>query len=87
MSQRTLENPMTMVIDLDERGWFKGRVKNRNGKTVFEFSNEAQNGWPDEFGFWLVEDGFMKHNKDTAGLLEYLQDIGIASKTATLTLQ
>ncbi len=86
MSKSIVESQMTMHIDLDERGSFKGHVQNDKGTVVFEFSNENEDGWPDENGFWLVEDGFMKHNKDAAGLLEYLQDMGIASETATLVL-
>ncbi len=83
MSNQQLE----MVIDLDERGSFKGHVNDQTDKIVFEFSNENEDGWPDEDGFWLVEDGFMKHGRDTAGLLEYLQDIGIATETSTLVLK
>lgn len=75
------------MIDLDERGSFRGHVANQNDKSIFDFSNEnEETGWPDEDGLWLVEDGFMSHGRDTDGLLKYLQDMGIARTTATLTL-
>lgn len=78
---------LLLVVDLDERGWFKAHVENRNGKTVFQFSNEdEETGWPSRHGLWLVEDGFMRHGRDTGGLLEYLKSIGIAKRTATLSL-
>lgn len=75
---------LTLVIDLDERGWIKGHVENQKGKTVFAFSNEDENGWPDEDGFWLVEDGFMKHGRDTDGILEYLVGAGFAASGSTM---
>ena len=82
-----IRQELTLVIDLDERGWFKAHVENRNGKTVFEFSNEDEEaGWPNERGLWLVEDGFMRHGRDIAGLLDYLKSIGIAKPTATMRL-
>jgi hypothetical protein len=78
---------LTLVVDLDERGSFKAHVENQNGKSVFEFSNEdEETGWPSEDGLWLVSDGFMRHGRDTTGLLEYLQSIGIANPQATLSL-
>ena len=78
---------LLLVVDLDERGWFKAHVENRNGKTVFQFSNEdEETGWPSEHGLWLVEDGFMRHGRDTDGLLKYLKSIGVAKPTASLSL-
>lgn len=78
---------LSLVIDLDERGSFRGHVANQNGKSIFDFSNEDdETGWPAENGFWLVEDGFMSHGRDTDGLLKYLQDRGIAGRTSTLKL-
>jgi hypothetical protein len=78
---------MALVVDLDERGSFKAHVENQNGKTVFSFSNEdKETGWPSEDGLWLVEDGFMRHGRDTGGLLEYLKSVGIAKPAATLML-
>ena len=86
------ENPastqnLVVVIDLDERGWFKGHVDDQHGTTIFEFSNEDDTGWPSENGFWLVEDGFMKHGRDIAGLHEYLKQMGIAKPDSVIHLQ
>ena len=79
------QQELSLVIDLDERGVFKAHVENQNGRTVFEFSNEDEDtGWPSDDGLWLVEDGFMRHVRDTSGLLQYLQSIGIARPTATM---
>ena len=75
---------LTLVIDLDERGSFVGHVENQKGKTVFAFSNEDENGWPDEDGFWLIEDGFMRHGTDTDGLLEYLVSVGVVAPGSTM---
>ncbi len=73
-----------MVVDLDERGSFCAHVENQNGKSIFKFTNEDESSTPGPL--WLVEDGFMRHARDTAGLLEYLQDVGLAKPTATLTI-
>lgn len=78
---------LVMVIDLDERGSFRGHVEDQKGRTVFEFSNEDENGWPDENGFWLVEGGFMKHGRDVDGLHEYLVQMGIAKADSTIRLE
>lgn len=77
---------LTMVVDLNERGWFKAHVENQNGKTIFELNNEAENGWPSDDGLWLVEHGWMKHCHDKDGLLKYLRHIGVAKPTATMNL-
>ncbi len=61
-----------LVVDLDERGSFKAHVEDGAGQSVFEFSNEGENGWPDEDGLWLINDGYMKHKTDVSGLREYL---------------
>ncbi len=73
---------LTLVVDLDERGSFSAHVENVSGKCIFAFSNEMETGWPEEL--WLVTDGFMEHGRDTSGLLEYLQSVGIATTNATL---
>jgi hypothetical protein len=75
---------LALVIDLDERGSFKGHVENSKGQSIFEFSNEGEDGWPHESGLWLIEDGFMKHGRDTEGLLEYLQSMGLATANASM---
>jgi hypothetical protein len=79
---------LTLVVDLDERGWFKAHVEDQNDRTIFEFSNEdEETGWPSEDGLWLVEDGFMRHGRDADGLLDYLQSVGIAKPNATLRVE
>lgn len=76
---------LALVVDLDERGWFKAHVQEQNGQTVFEFSNEDEDtGWPLPDGIPLVTDGFIRHGRDVVGLLEYLQSIGIAQAHSTL---
>ena len=83
-----IRQEVVSVIDLDERGSFKGHVDNQNGKTVFKFSNEDEDTeWPGADGLWLVEDGFMKHGRDTNGLLEYLKTMGVAKPNATMRLE
>ncbi len=77
---------LTLIVDLDERGWFKAHVENQNGKTIFEFSNE-ETGWPSKDGLWLIEDGFMRHGRDIHGLLEYLKSAGIAKPTAVMRVE
>lgn len=78
---------LTMVVDLDERGSFRAHVENQTGKTVFEFSNEGDNGWPDEDGLWLVESGFMKHTLDVEGLHGYMIDVGLANPQSTMRMR
>lgn len=75
----------TLVVDLDERGHFKAHVDNANGKSVFDFSNEDETGWPSSEGIPLVADGYMKHGRDVIGLLDYLQVVGIAGNNASLS--
>ena len=79
---------LLLVIDLDERGSFIGPVENADGTTVFAFTNEdIETGWPSEDGFWLVEDGFMRHKHDTEGLLKYLVSMGLANCDDTLSMR
>jgi hypothetical protein len=78
---------LEMVVDLDERGSFRAHVQNQRGSTVFEFSNEdPETGWPCEDGLWLVECGYMQHDRDTEGLLSYLKEVGLAKSAASLRL-
>lgn len=78
---------LSLIVDLDERGWFKAHVENQNGRTIFEFSNEdEESGWPSDDGISLIEDGFMRHGRDTGGLLNYLKSIGLAKPTASMSL-
>jgi len=64
------------IVDLDERGTYKAHVENADtGKTVFEISNEDEDGNIEPLR--IIEDGFMKHNADMSGLIEYLIDMSI----------
>jgi len=74
------------LIDLDERGSFRAHVEDaKTGKVVFQFSNEEEEiddeGEPTgnvSYGeISLVQDGYMKHGEDIAGLEEYLIDMKI----------
>lgn len=75
---------LQMVVDLDERGSFKAHVETEDGKEIFAFSNEDENGWPEPL--WLVENGFMDHARDCDGLLEYLQSLGVVAAGSSLTV-
>jgi len=71
---------LSFVIDLNERGVFKARVENQNGTTVCQINTEDD----EEGQNWLVDAGYMRHNRDMAGLLDYLQEMGIAKSNSTL---
>jgi hypothetical protein len=68
-------------INLDERGSFYADVRDENGKTVYEIKegNELPEGESSIF-----EDGFMKHKNDLVGLEEYLKQMGIMERDASL---
>ncbi|MCS6997558.1 MAG: hypothetical protein NZ533_11550 [Casimicrobiaceae bacterium] len=78
---------LELIVDLDERGWFCAHVEDGKGNVLFEFSNEDENGWPDQHGLWLVEDGWMRHGRDVDGLLEYLKAIGVVGDGAHIALR
>lgn len=78
---------LTLVVDLDERGVFKAHVETPTGKTVFSFSNEDDNGWSSEDCLWLVEAGYMRHARDTDGLLDYMRSVGIVGVNSSMTIQ
>ena len=60
-------------VDLNERGIYVAHVEDESGKIIFRISNEdSENG-----ELWIIEDGFMRHTEDMAGLTEYLIDIKI----------
>ena len=59
---------------------FQAHVEDGHQKNLFEFSSE------DEDGLWLIEFGFMTHGRDTDGLLDYLQSMGIVGASATMTV-
>lgn len=73
-TQRKIVSSLTYHINLDERGEFYADVRNSSGKTIFAF--HGCDG--------LFEDGWMKHKRDTAGLLEYLRHLGLANQNSTL---
>ena len=78
---------LTLVVDLDERGRFRAHVENDKGKSIFDFSNEDEEGAPSEDGLWLVEFGYMRHARDAHGLLEYLQEMGLAGSNASMSVE
>lgn len=59
-------------IDLDERGEFEASVRTRNDDIVYELH-----------GF-EVEDGFMRHNRDIAGLESYLKSLKIIPEESSI---
>lgn len=74
-TQRNIISRLTYHINLDERGEFYADVRNSSDKTIYEIR-----------GFGIFEDGFMRHNRDTWGLLEYLIHLGLANQNSTLTM-
>ncbi len=81
------KNQLTLVVDLDERGSFRAHVEDADGKSIFDFSNEDEDGNPCEDGLWLIEFGYMSHARDATGLLEYLQEVGIAGSNASMSVE
>ena len=67
----------TYHINLDERGTFYADVRNEAGKSVYELHAEDKE-------LEQVEDGFMRHKSDIAGLGAYLLDLGIIKESDTL---
>lgn len=70
------------VVDLDERGHYAAHVEDENGKDVFEYTNEDEDGQSGPL--WLVEDGFMRHPDDLDGLEKYLKSVKLMPDGATL---
>jgi hypothetical protein len=71
-------------IDLDERGYYYAHVEDSTGKIVFSLNNEVEEidgetgeSYQTYGGLQLVEDGFMKHNEDMAGLENYLVEMKV----------
>jgi len=92
--KRDKAGAFTLVVDADERGEFRAHVENPKGFEVFEYSNREVSEDDDtgetfeRFGeIWLVEAGYMRHGRDTAGLHDYLVQIGVMAPSATLRLQ
>jgi pyruvate/2-oxoglutarate/acetoin dehydrogenase E1 component len=79
-------------VNLDERGMFSADVRDAQGKTVLEISNESN--YEDEEGnvvteyreIDLVEAGYMRHGRDLNGLFYYLCEMGIAKPSDTLEM-
>jgi hypothetical protein len=61
-------------INTDERGEFNADVRDADGRTVFEITNLEP-----------IEDGFMSNANDLDGLKDWLIDLEIIPKHATLT--
>lgn len=61
------------TIDQDERGSFRARVVDTVGTTVFTVLAGDALGVDDTS---LVDDGFMRHLNDLAGLTDYLRSMG-----------
>jgi hypothetical protein len=74
----------TATVDLDERGIFRCHVSDPAGKTVWSAGSDDEDDDGNETGFWPVEDGFMKHNRDLDGLEKYLKQMKIMPEDATL---
>ena len=74
---------LLMTVDLDERGVFKAHVDDMDGNTILTMSNEED----EDGGLSLVRDGFIKHPRDTVGLLVYLKEMGMAPESASLEIQ
>jgi hypothetical protein len=73
-------NKYEFVVDADERDTFSCHVDDPNGKEVWSAStNDDEDG-----EFSPVVDGFMKHTKDIKGLEEYLKDLKVIPKDATV---
>jgi len=75
------------IIDLNERDYFNAHVEEeKTGKLVFDFSNETM----DEEGntsfneISMIEDGFMKHIKDTDSLQDYLVEMKVIPEDSTI---
>ncbi len=87
MKAKSQQQQLVMVVDLDERGSFRAHVDDQDGREVFSFSNEDENGWPEEEGVWLVEDGYMKHCRDCDGLHDYLLTVGLGKSGSTMRME
>jgi len=64
-------------INIDERGEFSASV----------YSLDSHGDWLEEVASidaQIIEDGFMRHKRDLAGLRDYLVDLGIIPENSTL---
>lgn len=65
------------IVDLDERGAYAFHVNDESDREVFSARAEGE-------PLWLVEDGYMRHTRDMAGLLEYLVQMGVVAQGSRL---
>jgi hypothetical protein len=72
-----------LVVDLDERGEFRATVYS-NLKEIEIFSYRIGACYPEEQGAYLIDDGFMKHARDTKGLTSYLRNVDIIEQNAVV---
>lgn len=88
------------VVDMDERGIYRAHVEDADGREVFSYSNEYEEEREvlDDEGkptgeyetvtilgeLWLIDDGYMKHVDDLAGLERYLKEMKIIPWDASL---
>lgn len=70
--------PFGYYVNLDERGDFYADVRDPSGGTVFELRAESDGS------ISLIEDGFMRHKTDHAGLRDHLVDLGLIGPDAEL---
>jgi hypothetical protein len=74
---RAANQTYTYSINLDERGSFYATVDSPTGKTVFQI--RAGNELPEDETS-IFDDGYMRDKNDTAGLTDYLRELGIIGK-------
>lgn len=65
-------------INLNERGSFYGDLRNMDGTTVLEIKSN------DDGEIDLIEDGYLKHNQDLAGIAEYAVTVGLIPAGASV---
>jgi hypothetical protein len=78
--KENIDNAFYYIIDLNERGSFRAHVEDSSDNIIFEISNDDS----EDGSLWIVEDGFMKHIDDVAGLEEYLKELEIIPENGKL---
>jgi hypothetical protein len=71
----------TYHVNLDERGIFFADVRDENDATVYELHSD------DDGYIWEVEDGFMRHAQDLAGLTDYLISMEVIPPGSRMSLE
>lgn len=69
----------TYHINLDERGLFYADVRDASGTTVWEIRE------PNESGYSIFDEGYIRHKNDIAGIERYLRDLKIMTVDDYLT--